>query len=56
MTAPQWVMIGLILIEAFAHNYRINKNDPDHPGINFFATVIRMVGLISVLYWGGFWK
>jgi uncharacterized membrane protein YciS (DUF1049 family) len=57
MTAPQWTMIVLLVIEAVSHNIRVNKYYNDgHYGINMVATVFRMGCVVGVLIWGGFWN
>jgi hypothetical protein len=55
MTKPQIIMIVLLVIELYATMYRCIKKD-GKIGSAMTASFIRVGTLISVLYYGGFWK
>ena len=56
MTAPQWIMIFLLVIEMITHNYRHNKIKPEEIGVNIVASMVRIGVITGILYWGGFWS
>lgn len=57
MTAPQIVMIVLLILECIVHMIRtVIIDDKISVAYLINGTIIRMGVIIGVLTWGGFWK